>query len=480
MKLVKDVYADEGANAKTTAAIRALAKKLLKNAEESTKDAAARYVLLKMARDVAAQAPDGELTFQAIDAMAESFQVDALKMKATALGKFGPMARSVDQHKALSELAGPLADEAMRKDDFVLAEQLAKLGLAEARKARDREVVGQAQQRVHQVQRSAEVFESVGAALAVLEKSPADPDANLTVGKYFSFVKRNWEKGLPMLAQGSDPTLKALGVKESQPPAAAEKQAGLADQWWAVAESEQAGPNSKAMQARAGYWYTQALPGLSGLAKVKAEKRLAEAEPASVAEASANGLNLVPHVKVERHRVSGDWKATKTEIAVAASDLQHTCSRLMLPVTVEGGYDLSLEFTRLSGAQSINVILPVGASRCMLQLSGWTGASSGLDLVDGRTSNQNISTKKPGALTNGRWYALVAKVRPQGEMASIEILLDGASYIQWTGRQSSLALQPIWSVPEPKRPGLASFQDPAIFRAVKIRAVAGKVSLVRG
>ncbi len=40
-----------------------------------------------------------------------------------------------------------------------------------------------------------------------LKESPDDPAANLAVGSYLCFNKDQWERGLPMLAKGSDPAL---------------------------------------------------------------------------------------------------------------------------------------------------------------------------------------------------------------------------------------------------------------------------------
>ena len=49
-------------------------------------------------------------------------------------------------------------------------------------------------------------------ALAALDRNPTHPAANQMVGKYRCFNKGNWITGLPMLALGSDPELKALAI----------------------------------------------------------------------------------------------------------------------------------------------------------------------------------------------------------------------------------------------------------------------------
>ena len=290
MKTVKEVYADEWAAAKTSAQKQALAKKIVQKATESEKDLATRFVLLKLAKDAATQAYDSDTTFRSIDEMDKSFQIDALEMKAAVLARLASMAVSVEQHNALAEAAFPLVDAAVAKDDFTIAKQLADLALSEAKKAKDKAFVARAEGRAAEVDGLARECEAVKSALARLNVQSTDPEANLTIGKYKCFVKGDWAAGLPMLALGSDTTLKTLATKDIKGAASSDDQASLGDEWWAVADNQE-GAAKKAIQGRAGYWYQKALPGLSGLTKDKVEKRLAVIGVAKPTEA-ANGESL--------------------------------------------------------------------------------------------------------------------------------------------------------------------------------------------
>ena len=88
------------------------------------------------------QLGDGETAYQAIDAMADTFEIDALKMKMTALTNFASVAQKLPQHKTIAEEALKLVDQAVSRDNFTLANDLGKLGVAEARKALDKKLVG--------------------------------------------------------------------------------------------------------------------------------------------------------------------------------------------------------------------------------------------------------------------------------------------------------------------------------------------------
>ena len=152
----------------------------------------------------------------------------------------------------------------------------------------------------------------------------------------------------------------------------------------------------------------------------------------------------------------------------------------MLPVVIDGGYDLSLEFVRSRCRDGIVILLPVGHSQGRLWIGGWGGGVSGLDGIDDKSAYNNNTTRRNDTFVIGRSYALLVQVRVQGRTGSITAILDGTPFIQWIGRISSLSLSNDWKLPQPNRPGLAAHEDPVSFQTVKLRAVSGKVSFVRG
>lgn len=124
---------------------QALAKKLIGKASETKDDPASQLVLLRLAKDIATQASDGQTAFQAIDTMAETFPVDTNTMKMAVLAKFASAAQKPAQHKSIAEQALKLADQSVSQGRFPVASQLSKLALAEATRAVDRELLAQAQ-----------------------------------------------------------------------------------------------------------------------------------------------------------------------------------------------------------------------------------------------------------------------------------------------------------------------------------------------
>ena len=109
-----------------------------------------------------------------------------------------------------------------------------------------------------------------------MEDDPAEPAANLTAGRYLCFVVGDWEQGVPYLALGSDPGLKAVAIKELRGAASADEQAAIGDMWWDLAETKR-GRERDSLRLRAGSWCRQAVPNLAGgLTGLKVKQRLQE------------------------------------------------------------------------------------------------------------------------------------------------------------------------------------------------------------
>jgi len=276
LALVKDVYGEEYAKAESSEQKTAFAQKLLQTAKGTNRGTANHYALLRVAWDVATQAGDAKLAMQITDEMASAYEVNALSAKVATVKTTGEFARTSTQNTALATVALEVVDEAVAGDDYDNATELTEIAVAAARKARDWQLVKQIVARGKEVKEIAEAHAKTQEALATLENEPTNPNANQVAGEYFCFVKGDWEKGIPMLALGSDEALKALAVKELKGANSAQAQVVLGDAWWDLAQTK-ADPEKESLMLRAGFWYRQAEPNLAtGLNRVKIEKRLAE------------------------------------------------------------------------------------------------------------------------------------------------------------------------------------------------------------
>jgi len=272
LALIKEIYGSDFEAAKSNEQKTVLAKKLIARAAES-QDLTNKYSLLRVAKDVAVSGCDVATALMTVDEIAKSFQVDALMMKASVLYSLTKVARTPGEHKAIAQQAMEMIDIAIDRDDYDTTMKLVQMALSEARQDRDMELAKSIVVRLKSLREMAEAFKKVKMARSALQSNPDDPDANLVVGKYLCLIKGDWAKGLPLLVQGGDVTLKAMAQKDLAGASTAMGQMQIGDGWWDVAENEEA-DSGEGYRKRARYWYRQAQPELTGLMKDKVDLRL--------------------------------------------------------------------------------------------------------------------------------------------------------------------------------------------------------------
>lgn len=270
-KLIKELFKDDYARTKPADRL-ALSQKLLGQARDTKDDAAARYVLFRESVDLAAQAGDPQQACETIGELAKAFAVNSGAMRAAVFEK-AAAAIAPAEAAALVDKSLPIIHEAVANDDYEGAGRMAKAAETAAQKSRNAALVTHVRGLGRDIDKFKDSFEKAQPALMALQNKPDDTEANLVVGRHYCFVKGAWDKGLPFLIKGGDEALKALALKERDLPAKPAEQLALADAWYEVAAKESL---KGQILLRAHHWYKEALPGLAGLTKTKAEKRLAE------------------------------------------------------------------------------------------------------------------------------------------------------------------------------------------------------------
>lgn len=283
--LVKDVYQADFAKKKPADQV-AFARKLLKAADETPDNPAARFVLYREARDLAARGGDVGLALEAAAALGRTFAVNAGEMTAGTLesadrGRIAPA-------RTIADAATDAADAAMDADDYALAERLLKLAGAAANRAGSAALVSGVARQVKELDATRKAFAALEPDRKTLQTNPNDPAANGRVGRFFCFAKGDWDAGLPYLVKGDDEKLKAAAELDLSGPVGAADRAALADRWFELSTgltgAERAGARLRAVQ-----WYVEALPDLTGLPKTRVEKRLVEIEKTGGLQAARGG-----------------------------------------------------------------------------------------------------------------------------------------------------------------------------------------------
>ena len=303
--LIREVYEQDYQTANTSADRTALAKKMVDQAGRTLDDPVARFVLLRVAHDMAAQAGDAETAVDAVDRLARAYDVDADAMKADALVKAAANAKSTEARKGSGRAFARLGPSVPRRRR--LSDRRPPLGNRAGGRSAGSETAGSSRKTMALRTRAAEAgqaYAEVKKGLATLGEKPTDPEANLAVGGYYAFVKGDWEKAIPMLALADGAPFCDLAQRDLQGPTSSREQVRLADDWWTLAETKE-GSERTALLLRAGTWYGRARPGLSpGLAQVKVDRRLEEVDKLGRPATTPESLRLP-----EGRRLGDDLRA---------------------------------------------------------------------------------------------------------------------------------------------------------------------------
>jgi hypothetical protein len=282
--VIGDVYKSDYEKAKTAAQKVELAKKLLNEGAATKDDPISRFVLFRVARDIAAKQGDLTTAFDAIGRIETEYEVDALPMKIEAATLVVKALKTPKDHQACAASLGTLIGEAIALDRYDHAKSLVALALGCAREGREADQIKLLVAKTKEIEELAAEFDKMKDAKALLDSKPTDPAANLAVGKFLCLVKGDWKRGVTMLALGDNDELKAAALLELE---AQPDSLKLGDAWWKIAEGLEGSAKSRA-QTHAGEWYRKALPGLSGLTKARVERLIAQV---AVSEPNVQRMN---------------------------------------------------------------------------------------------------------------------------------------------------------------------------------------------
>lgn len=274
--MAREVYGGRFQQAKTVADKTALAAEMIDAALNVENGSADQYALLKIARDIAAGAGDAPAALRAVEELVGRFDLPAAKLTAEALLAAGRNATTTGQHRAVGEAVLSVVDGVADGNESELALSLCELARSSAQKARQNALAKELTAKIDELKKRQSTSQEYRDAVAVLDKDPTDPTANLAAGRHLCVVKGDWARGVPMLALGSDAAWKDAAAKELRGAESAEAQAEIGDAWWDLAQSR-AGSERDALLLRAGFWYRQAEPKLAGkVVGLKIKQRLEE------------------------------------------------------------------------------------------------------------------------------------------------------------------------------------------------------------
>jgi formylglycine-generating enzyme required for sulfatase activity/serine/threonine protein kinase len=287
-KLVRDVFGNYPAA--PLADRPAIAAKMLEQGMASAGDPAARYVLLKDGGDLAASAGDAATALRAAALIGSTYAIDGNELKLALLRRAVAAATAPTLAAADAQEGVACANEAAAAGNYELASRFLVPAEQAARGSKDLNLILAVQSRAADIKWLQQEGVRAKTAQDKLTKTPTDPDANHTLGRYFCLVRGDWEHGLIGLSKGANAAYHTAATADLAKPVASDKQVAAGDLWWDIAEKEVSGTAQRALRRRAGYWYLQAVanPQFAGLSRALVEKRLGQIPPGDAfAEAPA-------------------------------------------------------------------------------------------------------------------------------------------------------------------------------------------------
>jgi hypothetical protein len=347
---LRDLYKAEFAKTKSTDRL-ALAVKLFQEAVDTKNDPASKIALLRVARDLAAKASDGVAVHRASEEMMLSFNMSFADAMGTALDPLVASTNSAAAAKSIAESLIVASDQARFTGDYPFALAILKSAGAAAGKAGASSTSEKVRAKVKECETAKAEFDRAKEALDAVKGKTADASANLIAGRYLAFVQQDWEAGLPLLAKGADEKLQAAADRDSKAAGGSEEdRLAVADGWYAFAATAE--PAYKAgLQLRAHHWYVDVASTLSGLAKTRTEKRLAELQP--IVDAKANRTEL--------------WSALRRSVGTARVRTIPAVGSTTLEKKFEespplGGYLVGFHYTTYSQGRLVSGIQAIYAT----------------------------------------------------------------------------------------------------------------------
>jgi hypothetical protein len=279
--LLKTTFADRLKD-RSIAGRKKLALALLEEVPNVTDNASDEYVLLGGAIDASKEAGILSLCAKAADVMSSQYEVDAPSIKIDSALKMDLRGDSPASSAENVQIVLQLVESLLPDENFATAAKL----LIAARRAAQHELASRVQKQLQIVEFLRLAHDRAAPSVEKLAASPEDPAANLAVGSYLCFIRGQWEKGLPMLARGTDPGLKRLALSELSHPEG-DGLVALADGWWDAAAS-QPEMSRNVIRQHAAACYKLALPAASGLVRLRLERRIAEVPVPDSASAQAS------------------------------------------------------------------------------------------------------------------------------------------------------------------------------------------------
>jgi hypothetical protein len=464
---IKSVFSDEYKS--TDRAVKAKFAAQLVELAGTEKEPVAKFTLYREAVRFASEAGDAATALRATDAMKENFAINPTSVKVYALSNVSKVTLSEEEAAVAADACAALVQELVAANEFAQAKTVVGYGLASLKRARDPQRLATLRDLGEGIDDIGRQYRAVAQHAAALKENPDDPAANLALGKFECFVKGNWREGLKYLSKGDDAGLKTLAGETLAAKDDAKEQFTIANGWWKQADTLDGVMKGRVL-VYAGTYYEKALPGLTGLSKATAEKRLGEVP------AVAGGIEIAPRQKtinlLELLDPAEDFKP-KDKWAIANGVLQctegHFVPKVVFPYQPPEEYDITFAFAQPKVRNHIGVILPNPANN-----SHFNFKMGPREYGFGSDADKYVRKFPREIMQAGVKYVAVVSVRKDGVQATI----NGAAVAKIPTDFTDLNNNG-WTRVDESEQIVIFCDDPTVFYQVQVTEVTGEGGMTR-
>jgi hypothetical protein len=385
----------------------ALAEQLYNLADGVGTSPAERYMLLVRAVGLSAGAADLNSAVHGIDLLDAGFEIDPFEMKQKAVDDSVKSATTAEQVATVTAAAEQLIDQAAADERYDTALAIAEVvGALTSKPSADPRLRKQIAERRREILLLQTASAGAIEAETVLEKDADNPDANLTMGRWYCLYKSDWDRGLPLFAKGPDGPFKSLAKQELAVNLELNYQLQLADGWWDQAQKVNGLPRDSA-RLHSAEIYRLMLPNLQpSLKKTTIEKRLAESD------------SIQPHIDQPRQQFAGrpgawdQFDLGKAKLLNGFVRLTKSENEVISKDAYSGGIDITV--VARTERNNIRIYGPHGSS----VIFNWERKPGELrinrpDGSDKAESGSLVTVAVPPLVPN-KWYSLRWRIADDG------------------------------------------------------------------
>ncbi|NLS94996.1 MAG: hypothetical protein GXX96_22800 [Planctomycetaceae bacterium] len=183
-----------------------------------------------------------------------------------------------------------------------------------------------------------------------------------------------------------------------------------------------------------------------------------------------NWIDLLGEVNLARDVTRGMWRRQGSVVSSAA-----VASALMLPVAIQGDYELEIQFSYIAGPpHGLTLVLPVGSRACNVFLP-FIDRRDVLNAVNGQPHIASVPR-----LETGRPITARIRVTTQNARKQIVVAVNGGPYFQWEGNEDSLSCSAFGRLPRMNQPGLINFHEQFAVHGIRFQLLEGEARQIVG